>query len=442
VRAGQDRLERAANAALEAALCRPLLVKRHQPIDLAADQRPPIRLAAEPGEDLARARPLFRGARRPAGENLLPARGLRDAGGPGRPLDDEIAHVRQRRDAGSARATAGKRPFVRANQIFVRSFELAHERRGDPVLPGANHDRLGADNARPAAVGAAGGAGLVFDQRDAFAVDGDVDVLEARVAARVDRHLEDVFSVSREDVLDDHAAARAVRRTLEVIPGMLRQVTGVGVGGVDWRCVAIADRHRADCGRRVEVGLEQGRRQRLHVGDVVEVGALLIERQPAAGVDLEVDEIAHRARVFGAIEPLERAHAGVRLAHPRGVDGGFERGGERGRSCRIRPRRERRRHHAGLQLTNHLLGDVRVLRRLGHVEGCERQAAGLARVAVAADAVTLDHRVVIGSRCGRRRHGFAAALRKARRVSSPRRLRRRRSCDPLRDARAGYHAEP
>ena len=109
------------------------------------------------------------------------------------------------------------------------------------------------------------------------------------------------------------AAARAVRRALDVIPRMLRHVAGAAVGRVDRRRVAIADRHAADGAGRVEVRLEQRRRQRLRVGDVVEVRALGVERQPVAGVDVEREQIVDRARVLGAVQALEGAAAGIRL---------------------------------------------------------------------------------------------------------------------------------
>ena len=48
-----------ADAAFEPALGRALLVERHQPIDLGRRQRTPVGFAAEPRDDLPRARPLF-----------------------------------------------------------------------------------------------------------------------------------------------------------------------------------------------------------------------------------------------------------------------------------------------------------------------------------------------------------------------------------------------
>jgi hypothetical protein len=51
----------------------------------------------------------------------------------------------------------------------------------------------------------------------------------------------------------------------------------------------------------------------LHVGDVVEVRALRVERQPVARVDLEAEQLADRKLVFGTVEALGRTRARVRI---------------------------------------------------------------------------------------------------------------------------------
>ena len=152
------------------------------------------------------------------------------------------------------------------------------------------------------------------EQRHALAVDRDVDVLEARVVAVGERHLERVLAVGGEHVIDDHAAARAVRRALDVVPRVLRHVGLVGVGLVDRRRVLVAHRHAADVAGGVEVRLEQRRRQRLLVGDVVEVRAHRVLRQPVRRHSTSMlEQVLDRARVLGAIQALERAAAGIRI---------------------------------------------------------------------------------------------------------------------------------
>src|SRR5207247_9978022 len=173
VRARQDRFERGPKAAFEttwpsptrSAPGRALLVERHQAIDLAGRQRAPVPFAGEPREDLSRARLLLAGRRRPAGEDLLAARRLRDARRLVRSLDDQILEVRQRRDAGAAGTAARERPIVRTNQVLVRAIEAPDERGGHALLTRADEDRLGPNEPGPASGRTARGAALVLPQR-------------------------------------------------------------------------------------------------------------------------------------------------------------------------------------------------------------------------------------------------------------------------------------
>ena len=225
---------------------------------------------------------LVRGRGRTAAEDLLPARRHRDAGGLVGTANDDVAQLRQRRDAAAARAAAGVRPLVRLDQIFVRTVGALDECGRDLVLAGLDEHRIREERCRAAAVGGDLRTVLVGEQRHALAVDRNVDVLEARVVAVGERHFERVLAVGREHVIDDHAAARAVRRAFDVIPRVLRDVGLVGVGLVDRRRVLVAHRHAADVAGGVEVRIEQRRRQRLLVGDVVEVRAHRVLRQPVA----------------------------------------------------------------------------------------------------------------------------------------------------------------
>ena len=82
---------------------------------------------------------------------------------------------------------------------------------------------------------------------------------------------EDVVAVGRERVHDRDAAARAVRRTLDV--PHLRCVLG------NWNVAALGvalrspTARRLICARRAQVAFHQRRRERLRVGDVVEAVA-------------------------------------------------------------------------------------------------------------------------------------------------------------------------
>ncbi len=87
------------------------------------------------------------------------------------------------------------------------------------------------------------------------------------------------------------------------------------------------------------------------------------------------------------------------------VDFGLEGGGERLHRRRIRPRFTGRRHHAGAQLTQHLLGDGGFLVRRARIKHFEFQAALGVRVVVAVHAVLVDHLPLRG-------HGHRAVRRR------------------------------
>ncbi len=89
------------------------------------------------------------------------------------------------------------------------------------MLPRVNQNGFGAHHHGAAPVRAARRAGLVLDERDALAVDRDVDVFETRVGSRDEIDFEHVLGVRREHVVDDHPSPRAERRPVHVIPRML-----------------------------------------------------------------------------------------------------------------------------------------------------------------------------------------------------------------------------
>ena len=96
---------------------------------------------------------------------------------------------------------------------------------------------------RPSA--APDGQRLVADERDALAVDRDVDVLEPGIVAAGERHLERVLGVGREHVLGHQPAARAERRA------GARDPTGAATRS--W-CSCRCDRRPRRCDRRPPCG--------------------------------------------------------------------------------------------------------------------------------------------------------------------------------------------
>ena len=109
-----------------------------------------------------------------------------------------------------------------------------------------------------------------------------------------------------------------------------------------------------------------------------------VGRQERGDVDVEVEQVLDRARVLGAVQPLERRDGRDSGAPRRVVDARLRAQSPAPASAagagRLSPRR---RHHARAQLADHLLGDLGVLIDRRRVEVLQRQPAGLRFIVVA-----------------------------------------------------------
>ena len=102
------------------------------------------------------------------------------------------------------------------------------------------------------------------------------------------------------------SGAPSTRRSCEAVFGELVVASLAGA-------VGIAERQRRDLAGGPQIARQQRRREALRVGDVVEAVADGVGRQERDDVDVDVEQILDRARVLGAIEPLERPPAGSGL---------------------------------------------------------------------------------------------------------------------------------
>ena len=227
--------------------------------------------------------------------------------------------------------------------------------------------------------------------------------LHARHFAR-ERHVADrelVLAVGGEVVLDDEAAARPERHTLEVMllaararSALRRQrdhhVRGVAVLGRERRRFEVADGLLRDRARGADVLRDEGRRNLERVGVVVETAFDVVLGQQHGGVDVEREQIVDRVRVLAAVQAMQRHSTGLALVGGR-IDAVLEPGDELRRGLAIRARLPGRRHETASQLANRgfprlgILGDA-VRRQL-----VECATAGLLRTVVAIEAVVLDH---------------------------------------------------
>ena len=227
-----------------------------------------------------------------------------------------------------------------------------------------------------------------MQQCDAGAFDRDVDVLQLGTDAAADVHAEAIQPIAWKGVRLDNATARAVRGALNLVPRVLRNKRRLTVGHRDRRGGLVAKGYAADRGRGVQVRLEQRRRQHLHIGNVVEVRALCIKRKKVSGLELNVEQVAHRRFVFWPVQPLERPVARIRLRRP--IDGLFERLGERHERVAAGLTRSRWRHHLRPQLADHFFRNFDIFECGIDGIAFETHVTAWILGAVATLAVTLD----------------------------------------------------
>ena len=155
------------------------------------------------------------------------------------------------------------------------------------------------------------------------------------------------------------------------------------------------DRKATDALRRLEIALEQRRRNFEHACDVVETVARIVRRQQLGDDDYHAEQIPDCVGVLAAIEAMER-HGPARIGVLGG--GGIERGLEPADELGALPRRQRRtigrRHHSCAQLANDGFPQCGVGMDIGEADRFQRQPPGDFGVVVAVDAVLLDQRLL------------------------------------------------
>ena len=186
--------------------------------------------------------------------------------------------------------------------------------------------------------------------------------------------VEHVLAVGREVVVHGDAAARAQRQAFLV------EELGAGVPGPVGRAgrqrVLVAHGLHDHAARGTNVLVEEGRGdlQRLRV--VVEAIARLVARQQGRGVDVDVQQVAHRVGVFLAVEAMQAHVTRVGVALGRGVEAGLHPRHEGAGQLLFGHLVAAGRHLLAAQLADDLFHDLRVLRDLALGHGVEGHAAG------------------------------------------------------------------
>ena len=163
------------------------------------------------------------------------------------------------------------------------------------------------------------------------------------------------------------------------------------------RGLRVADGLRAQVARGAQELIDERRRHRQRVRDVVEAVLGAVDGQQRRGIDLEREQIANRVRVLGAIHAMRRHVAGRRARAPR-----------HRASPRARRRTHRSPHRSGFRPAS-LGGGIMRPRSLrtarSNVSACAATSSGDERVerdvgreiglVVALDAIALDERPLL-----------------------------------------------
>ena len=354
----EKRLERLFDAVIEIAVAASAFVKREQWLDVCRRDRSPKCPVQQRRQDRTRARRFILRARRPADEDPGATRRLSACRWIVRPADGDVVHL----DACAAlRQLEQFQPRAVQPQIHAdlrRGWRSA--RRLVFVLRRVLQER----HAQRAQTG--------FDRQPHFE---PASVIGLNASGR-DANL--VFRVERKVVLEGKAASRTKRQIVAhpfIPPGQAELRVSRWLELLHDRLhLDVADRQPADLSGGRQIPLEQRRRRRQHVGDVVEAVAGVVYRQPRSRFDVEREQIANCVAVFSSIEPVDGRPAGIRMCRRVLVEGALEPRRERGRCRRVRPRLSSGRHLTASHLAQHALQHVGMVARPGEIDGAQRDA--------------------------------------------------------------------
>ncbi len=156
--------------------------------------------------------------------------------------------------------------------------------------------------------------------------------------------------------------------------------------------------------RRRQVLLQQHRRERKHVADVVETVAGIVGRKVVGRLEIDADQIADRIVVFGAVEPVDGDGARIRVVRVEMEKFVLDPAAD---GVALGLRRLQigviRRHLLGVDPLHHRFPDLGVVvHRPDVLIAVERHVALVLAVAVALVAVLLEERPDVGLEGGRR----------------------------------------
>ena len=204
------------------------------------------------------------------------------------------------------------------------------------------------------------------DDRHALAVDCELDlvwVFEAARLVHVGPHqgcAKIVFGVQWKRIAYDRAAEGSERLSLHVLILRIVLAERERVGP---RCdLGVTNGKRTQPFGGADVALEQHGRKPEHVGDVVEAEARIVRRKQGGHIaEIEREQIADRVGVLGAVHPVRRETARIRMRAGGSIECRLERSGKTVITRRVRSPHTGRRHRTGPKLSDDFFPNVAVL---------------------------------------------------------------------------------
>ena len=153
----------------------------------------------------------------------------------------------------------------------------------------------------------------------------------------------------------------------------------------------IASRQAGHFARGAQVPLEQRWRHLQDAGDVVESIALIVCRKQLRGINLDIQQVADRILVLGAIEPVDRFRpAGIGPRCRYAIDLAFQPARDTVIGRDVRSGTSRRRHGPRSKLPYDLFPRVRLRRHVRQAEPVKRKVGSPELLIVAGEAVLLE----------------------------------------------------
>ena len=252
---------------------------------------------------------------------------------------------------------------------------------------------------------------------DALAVDANVDLArmlraeDIGIAVPLQADAQRIFGVERKMMANRHAAARSQGKILAhavVLDEELREFIRLR----DRPRRAIPNSDAADLARGREVALQQHRRDREHVADIVEAVAGIIggkQRGEVHRAGVHRDQVADGVGIFGAVEAMDGRPAGIELGCGGAIERRLQIGDHGFVGGLVGPRHALRRHRPHAQLANDLFEHRGVRAGVLDIGLVELQARCLQPFIVATDAVGIDNLTVVRREARIGGDGFAAA---------------------------------